>query len=71
MKFLTSVLFKIREVDKLECGFMSRLQDDVRCAIRLKGFLPTNGAEAPLISRFESREGEVRTRGGEIIPALF
>lgn len=50
---------------------MSGLQDDVRRAIRLEGFLPTSSAEAPLVAGFESWEGEVWTRGGEVISALF
>lgn len=62
---------QIHQIDELERGFMSRLQYNIRRMAVFKGFLPTGGAEAPLVTRDEAGEFELRARRAQVVSTEF
>ena len=63
--------FQVVEVDELQGRFMGGLQNDRRRATRVEGFLPTRGAETPLIPGAQPGKIELGTRGAEIVATAF
>jgi hypothetical protein len=50
---------------------MSGLEHDLWCAARFKGFLPTRGAQAPLISGLQSGEVKLPARRAQVVSPCF
>ncbi len=68
---LTGMLLQAREVDKFQSGFMGGFQDDFRRVSRFERFLPPSGAQAPLVSRLESRKAEFGAGRAQVVSLTF
>lgn len=62
---------QIFKINVLQCIDMCALQNHRRRNAGIKGFFPTQGAQAPAVTRYKAGKTKFWSRGRKIVTALF